>query len=356
MEQECYAFICALDKWHNYLTGIHFIWQTDHQALTQLDKKAQINERCERWRLKILTYDFTVQYIPGLQNAMPDYLSRSPVDDPTDDPDEWNNTNSKETQAEFEFFSIDSPTTVAVQTRAVKRREALTDTTSANNQTTPDTLPEEHRIIPITIEQLKDAQCKDDYAKHIVNNIKIYKQYIMKDDLLMRRFKPRVPYVPKGELCQTILKIYHDSVANGAHFRRNKTLHKIKTHYFWPSMYKEIDNYIKSSILCVQHNPRRQKSPGNLRPIQPPEGVWQLVSMDYHGPITPTSQRGNKYIITLTDILSKFVIAKAVRDNSAQTAVRFLKEDVITKFGTPRCILTDNGTHFTSSLMNELIK
>ena len=160
MEQECYAFICALDKWHNYLTGIHFIWQTDHQALTQLDKKAQINKRCERWRLKILTYDFTVQCIPGLQNAMPDYLSRSPVDDPTDDPDEWNNTNSKETQTEFEFFSIDSPTTVDVQTRAVKRREALTDTTSANNQTTPDTLPEEHRIIPITIEQLKDAQCK----------------------------------------------------------------------------------------------------------------------------------------------------------------------------------------------------
>ena len=78
--------------------------------------------------------------------------------------------------------------------------------------------------------------------------------------------------------------------------------------------------------------------------------------MDFHGPITPSSQRGNKYIITLTDILSKFVIAKAVCDNSAQTAVRFLKEDVITKFGTPRCILTDNGTHFTSSLMNELIK
>jgi hypothetical protein len=78
--------------------------------------------------------------------------------------------------------------------------------------------------------------------------------------------------------------------------------------------------------------------------------------MDFHGPITPTSQRGNKYIISLTDVLSKFVVTKAVRDNTAQTAVRFLKEDVITKFGTPRCILTDNGTHFTSSVMNELIK
>ncbi|CAF4138025.1 unnamed protein product [Rotaria sordida] len=121
-------------------------------------------------------------------------------------------------------------------------------------------------------------------------------------------------------------------------------------------MYKDINNYVKSCIICAQYNPRRQKTPGKLQPIKPPEGVWQLVSMDFHGPINPTSRRGNKYIICLTDILSKFVITKAVRDNTAQTAVKFLKEDVISKFGTPRCILTDNGTHFTSTLMNELIK
>ncbi|CAF1281848.1 unnamed protein product [Didymodactylos carnosus] len=78
--------------------------------------------------------------------------------------------------------------------------------------------------------------------------------------------------------------------------------------------------------------------------------------MDFHGPITPSSKRGNKYIITITDVLSKFVIAKSVRDCSATTVVRFLKEDVITKFGTPKCILTDNGTHFTASLTEELFK
>ncbi|CAF3990313.1 unnamed protein product, partial [Rotaria sp. Silwood1] len=121
-------------------------------------------------------------------------------------------------------------------------------------------------------------------------------------------------------------------------------------------MYKDINNYVKSCITCAQYNPSRQKTPGKLRPIKPPEGVWQLVSMDFHGPINPPSRRGNKYIICLTDILSKFVVAKAVRDNTAQTVAKFLKEEIISKFGTPRCILTDNGTHFTSTLMNELIK
>ena len=48
MEQECYAFICVLDKSHNYLNGVKFTWETDHKALTQLNKKVQVNKRCER--------------------------------------------------------------------------------------------------------------------------------------------------------------------------------------------------------------------------------------------------------------------------------------------------------------------
>ena len=41
MEYECYAFICALDIWHNNLNGIKFIWETDHKAVTQLNKSSK---------------------------------------------------------------------------------------------------------------------------------------------------------------------------------------------------------------------------------------------------------------------------------------------------------------------------
>ncbi|CAF5015408.1 unnamed protein product, partial [Rotaria sp. Silwood1] len=143
----------------------------------------------------------------------------------------------------------------------------------------------------------------------------------------MRRSKHLVSYVLEGDFRRTILQIYHDTAANGTYFGRNKTIHKIKQRYFWPSI-----------------------------PIKPPDGVWQLVSMDFYGPISSTSHRENKYIISFTDVLSKFIVTKAVRDNKAQTAVRFVKEDIISKFGTPCCILTDNATHFPSTIMDELIK
>lgn len=301
-------------------------------------------------------------------NSMPDYLSRSPVDEAEEDPDEVSLFISKSTQTEFSTTNNNSSIIAAVQTRSMKlKNQNSNDIIDVQNLTSDSLINQssklpsnnlkiENRIIPISIKDLIEAQQNDNYAKNILNNIKNYKNYLIKDNLLMHKLKHIVPYVPQGALRRTILQIYHDTAANGAHFGRNKTLHKIKQRYFWPSMYKDIDNYIKSCILCAQYNPRRQKTPGTLKPIQPPEGVWQLVSMDFHGPITPASQRGNKYIISLTDVLSKFVVTKAVRDNTAQTVVRFLKEEIISKFGTPQCILTDNGTHFTSALMNELLK
>ncbi|CAF1627537.1 unnamed protein product [Rotaria magnacalcarata] len=167
---------------------------------------------------------------------------------------------------------------------------------------------------------------------------------------------PSVPFVPAGRIRADILKIYRDTPGNGAHFGRDKTTRKIQERYYWPTMITDIRNHLNSCLPCAQNNHRRQKLPGALKPIKPPEGIWKLLSMDFHGPIAPTSKQGNRYIISLTDILSKFVVAKAVRDCSATTAVKFLINDVILKYGTPTCILTDNGTHFTAQIMNNLFQ
>ncbi|CAF4975208.1 unnamed protein product [Rotaria sp. Silwood1] len=235
MEHECYAFICALDKWHNYLSEIKFTWETDHKALTQLNQKAQLNKRCERWRLKILEYDFKVKHIPGLANYMPDYLSRSPVDDAEEDSDETAHLISTSTQTDILYDNPNTTIIAAVETRAMKLRNKTFKDISDTTKLTSDSLNNsiaENRTTSYSIEELIQAQRNDSYAKNIINNIKKYKNYMIKDNLLMRRLNPPVPYVPQGELRRTILKIYHDTAANGAHFGRDKTIHKIKTRYF----------------------------------------------------------------------------------------------------------------------------
>ncbi|CAF2812522.1 unnamed protein product [Rotaria sp. Silwood2] len=240
--------VCALDRWHKYLSEIKFIRKTEHKALTQLNQKVQINKRHERWRLKVSDYDFNVKYIPGLTDSMPDYSSSSPVDDAEEDLDEVSFLISKFIQTAFLDVKNHSSIVAAVQTRAMKlRNQTLNDTTDiqklASNSLIPrssnlssNTSITKNRIIPFRIGELIQTQQNNNYAKNIINNIKNYRNYIMKDNLLIRRSKSSAPYLLQGNLPRTILQIYHDTAANGARFGRYKIIHKTKQRYFWPSM------------------------------------------------------------------------------------------------------------------------
>nr|GEU92257.1 DNA-directed DNA polymerase [Tanacetum cinerariifolium] len=57
------------------------------------------------------------------------------------------------------------------------------------------------------------------------------------------------------------------------------------------------------------------------------------------------SSRGNKYILVAVDYLSKWVEAKALPTNDARVICKILKS-LFARFGTPRAIISDRGTHF----------
>ncbi|CAF1667406.1 unnamed protein product, partial [Adineta ricciae] len=355
IEQECYAIIQAVEKWDKYLRGHEFILETDHEPLVNLPNKEQLNKRCERWRLRLAEYRFKMKHIQGKKNNMADYLSRSPVDEAQEDKDDRICYQTKETQTESQQPMKMIMAVTRAQAKLQKQNELIPTGKEAEDQSIKDP----NRIVPFDTDDLKRAQYEDETVERIKADIGQQKQYALEDGLLLRKQKsplPAVPFVPRGRIRADILKIYHDTPGNGAHFGRDRTIRRIQERYYWPKMISDIENHIKSCLPCAQNNHRRQKPPGKLQPIPPPDGIWKLLSMDFHGPITPTSRRGNRYIISLTDVLSKFVIAKAVKDCSATTTVNFLTDDVILKYGTPTCILTDNGTHFTAQMTNDLLR
>nr|GEV48542.1 reverse transcriptase domain-containing protein [Tanacetum cinerariifolium] len=66
------------------------------------------------------------------------------------------------------------------------------------------------------------------------------------------------------------------------------------------------------------------------------------------------SLRGNKYILVVVDYLSKWVEAKALPTNDAQDVCKFLKS-LFSRFGTPRAIISDRGTHFCNDQFTKVI-
>lgn len=78
IEKECLAIVWSVKKLHEYLYGRKFIVKTDHMPLQWLTDNKDLCSRRVRWSLALQPYSFTVKYIKGKDNTVPDVLSRYP--------------------------------------------------------------------------------------------------------------------------------------------------------------------------------------------------------------------------------------------------------------------------------------
>ena len=74
--RELLAIVFALKKFHKFLYGNHFTLYSDHRALTYLFTSDELNPMMVGWMDALLSYDFDIVHIPGVQNVLPDALSR----------------------------------------------------------------------------------------------------------------------------------------------------------------------------------------------------------------------------------------------------------------------------------------
>nr|KAJ0220145.1 hypothetical protein LSAT_V11C200051500 [Lactuca sativa] len=64
----------------------------------------------------------------------------------------------------------------------------------------------------------------------------------------------------------------------------------------------------------------------------------------------------NVYILIVLEYVSKWVEAKATRSDDAKTVIEFLKSNVLVRFGVPRDLISDRGTHFLNKMMEALLR
>ena len=79
--------------------------------------------------------------------------------------------------------------------------------------------------------------------------------------------------------------------------------------------------------------------------------VW---GMDFMGPF-PFSF-GNIYILLAVGYVSKWVKAKVIRTNDSKVVLDFVKTNIFARFGTPRAIISDRGTHFCNRSMEAFLR
>src|ERR1051325_273134 len=148
---------------------------------------------------------------------------------------------------------------------------------------------------------------------------------------------------------ESILFMTHDH-PTGGHLGVEAVYNKIKERFYWKRMKQDITEYIKKCDKCQ----RRGQKGGEtfLHPIKV-TGPFDRIGIDFVGPLART-RKGNKYILVVTDYLTKWPEAKAMREATAKNVVNFIYREIICRHGCPKIILSDRGTHFNNELVEGL--
>lgn len=120
-------------------------------------------------------------------------------------------------------------------------------------------------------------------------------------------------------------------------------------------MKNDLRSWLKNCAACQLSSTAEyiKKEPLHPMPIRyiHPFSRW---GVDFVGPL-PRTENGERYLITAIDYVTKWPIAKAVKEATAEEAASFIEKGIITSFGCPEEIVTDRGTAFNSAVLEKVL-
>nr|XP_009793837.1 PREDICTED: uncharacterized protein LOC104240665 [Nicotiana sylvestris] len=155
-------------------------------------------------------------------------------------------------------------------------------------------------------------------------------------DQLMRRC------IPEKEV-ECVLYDCHASPYGGHHGGDRTAIKVLQSGLFWPTLFKDSHAFVKNCDQCQRIGTitRRHEMPlNNILEVE----LFHVWGIDFMWPFPPS--RGNKYILLVVDYVSKWVEAIALPTNDAMVVAAFVKKNTFLRFGTPRALISDEGTHF----------
>lgn len=309
IEKETLAIVFAMEKFHQYVYGQHFVMETDHKPLVTLFDKdlSKCPLRIQRFIIRLQKYTFSLSYMPGKFLHTADALSRSSM----------------------MISTIDA---------ADQRLEESVKLATAE-------LPLSSRCQ----QQIRDFSNDDDElvaVKHYVKNgwpaarnlcrfeTRPYYAYAHEltivNDIL---FKGTQFVIPKS-LRKSMLEKIHEG-----HLGEIKCKTRARELVFWPGMSHDIENIVSSCPTCTTYRNKHSNQPINSQNI--PDFPFQIVGSDLF------VFNGEIYIIVVDYFSCYPEVILLGKDASSRKVINSLKP-VFARFGIPLKLITDNGPQYSS--------
>ena len=154
---------------------------------------------------------------------------------------------------------------------------------------------------------------------------------------------------------EQIIEDVHEGLF-GTHLNGRALARKIlRAGYYWVTMEYDCFEHVKKCHKCQIHADRVSAPPSQLNVLSSP-WPFSIWGMDMIGPIEPKASNGHRFILVAIDYFSKWVEAASYATVTGSVVSRFIKRDLICRYGIPSCIITDNGSNLNSKLIIDLCK
>ncbi|XP_065017671.1 uncharacterized protein LOC135644139 [Musa acuminata AAA Group] len=150
---------------------------------------------------------------------------------------------------------------------------------------------------------------------------------------------------------QTVLAEVHGRVC-GEHIGGRTLAHKIlRQGYYWPTMCRDAKAYVQRCSSCQEHARTPRQPAISLTPI---DCAWPFAQwgLDLLGPF-PLASGQRKYIVVGVDYFTKWVEAEPLATITERQMEKFVWRNLVTRFGLPKTIITDNGPQFAGRRFRE---
>uniref|UniRef100_A0A2N9GLC3 Integrase catalytic domain-containing protein n=1 Tax=Fagus sylvatica TaxID=28930 RepID=A0A2N9GLC3_FAGSY len=171
--------------------------------------------------------------------------------------------------------------------------------------------------------------------------------WLSKDSKLYKRsFSGPYLLCVHPDIVEDLLYEIHEGIC-GSHTGGRSLAHRALTQgYWWPYMQKDVMAYVKKCEKCQSFLHSVHQPAGELQPLVSP---WPFAQwgMDLVGPL-PRAMGNRRWLIVATDYFTKWVEAKPLANIRDKDSIKFVWKNIITRFGIPKTIVSDNGSQFNS--------
>ena len=151
----------------------------------------------------------------------------------------------------------------------------------------------------------------------------------------------------------TVFYEAHESVLHGG---IEKTYMRVANTYWWPGLYRDCANYVKSCKECRRFASAQKRPKGASESHEIPGNRWDVICADWITDL-PVTDQGHDAILAVHDKITKYAyLIPASKSDTAERTAERLFAHVFSQHGLPRSVVSDRDKLFTARFFAQLMR